>query len=95
MRDLTPDQATELEHALHLGKQQGILVTQVVPEGFAADLGVERGDVLLAVNHHPVSSAAEFARLQAPLKSGTDVLFLIARRTGRTFTTLFLADRLP
>ena len=95
VRDLTPDQAAQLERALHLGKQQGILVTQVAPEGFAADLGVERGDVLLAVNHQTVTSAAEFAQLEATLKSGNDVLLLIARRTERTFTTLFLADRLP
>ncbi|HVA01544.1 MAG TPA: Do family serine endopeptidase [Terriglobia bacterium] len=95
VRDLTPDQAGELEHALHLGKPQGILVTQVAPEGFAADLGVQRGDVILAVNHHAVSSTAEFTEFQATLKSGNDVLFLIARRTGRSFTTLFLADRLP
>jgi len=34
--------------------------------------------------------------LQAQLKSGSDVLLLVARRSGpRTFTTLFLADRLP
>jgi len=95
VRNLTPDQAGELAGALHLGKQQGILVTQVAPEGFAADLGVERGDVILAVNHHPVSSAAEFTNLRGTLKSGNDVLLLIARRTGHTYTTLFLADRLP
>ncbi|MCL5005210.1 MAG: Do family serine endopeptidase [Acidobacteria bacterium] len=95
VRDLTPEQAMKLQRALQLGKQQGVLVTQVVPEGFAAELGIEREDVVLAVNHHSVSSAAEFTRLQSTLKSGNDVLLLIARRTGSTFTTLFLADRLP
>ncbi len=95
VRDLTPDQGENLQQTLHMGKPQGILVTQVVPEGFAAEVGVTRGDVLLAINHHPVASVAEFSRLQATLKSGNDVLLLIARRTGATFQTLFLADRLP
>jgi serine protease Do len=98
VRDLTPDQAAQLERSLHLKKRQGVLVTQVVPEGFAAELdetGIQAGDVLLALNHHPVSSAAEFTEFQSTLQSGSDVLFLVARRSGRTFTTLFLADRLP
>jgi S1-C subfamily serine protease len=58
-------------------------------------MGMLRGDVILAVNRQPVKSVDEFNRLQGQLKSGDDVLFLIARRTQRTFTTLYLADRLP
>lgn len=98
VQDLTPEQGVLLERSLHLKKRQGVLVTQVVPEGFAAELGetgIQTGDVLLALNHHPLASAAEFAEYQSTLKSGSDVLFLIARRNGRAFTTLFLADRLP
>jgi hypothetical protein len=37
----------------------------------------------------------DFTRLQSQLKSGQDVLLLIARRDQRTFSTLYLADRLP
>jgi hypothetical protein len=34
--------------------------------------------------------------MQSSLKSGQDVLLLVARSSGpRSFTTLFLADRLP
>ncbi|HUZ46634.1 MAG TPA: Do family serine endopeptidase [Terriglobia bacterium] len=95
VRDLTPDQGGNLQQALHLGKRQGILVAQVVPEGFAAEVGVTSGDVVLAINHRPVASVDDFSRLQAALKSGDDVLLLIARRNGATFQTLFLADRLP
>ncbi len=95
VQDLSPDQRAEVDHSLRLGKSQGILVTKVVPEGFAADLGLERGDIILALNHRAISSAAEFTQFQTTVKSGDDVLLLIARRTGRSFTTLFLADRLP
>jgi serine protease Do len=95
VRNLTREQADDLSSELHLGGSQGVLVSDVRPSGFAADLGVQRGDVILQLNHQPVRSVEEFSRLQSQLKSGSDVLFLIARRTQRTFTTLYLADRLP
>ena len=95
VRSLTPQQADELADELHLTAPQGVLVTGTKPSGFSADLGVLRGDVILSVNHQPVKDSDEFYQIQSGLKSGTDVLFLIARRTQRTFTTLYFADRLP
>ncbi|MGD1155090.1 MAG: Do family serine endopeptidase [Terriglobia bacterium] len=96
VRNLTRDQAQELADQLHLDAKQGVLVVDVQVSGFGSDLGVERGDVILTINRHPLSSVDDYNRLQAQLKSGSDVLLLVARRSGpRTFTTLFLADRLP
>lgn len=95
VHNLTPDQATQLMKSLHLPKPQGVLVTQLAPEGFAAELTVQTGDVILSVNHQPVSSVNDFVHIQKTLQSGQDVLLLIARQTGRTFTTMFLADTLP
>ncbi len=96
VRSLTREQAQELAEQLHLESKQGVLVTDVKRGSFASDLGVQRGDVILSVNHRPMPSLEEFNKLQSQLKSGSDVLLLIARRTTqRGFTTLFLADRLP
>ncbi len=96
VKNLTTVQAQELADQLHLSGKQGILVSELDPAGFASDLGVQRGDVILSVNHQSVNSVEDFNHVQAKLKSGNDVLFLIARRSGpRTFTTLYLADRLP
>jgi serine protease Do len=96
VKNLTRDQAQDLVDQLHLDAKQGVLVVDIDVSGFASDLGVERGDVILSINRHPVSSVDDYNRLQAQLKSGSDVLLLVARRSGpRTFTTLFLADRLP
>ncbi len=96
VRNLTRDQAQELVDRLHLESKQGILVVDVRQGSFASDVGVRRGDVLLGINHQTVTSVEEFNHLQARLKSGSDVLLLVARRTAqRTFTTYFLADRLP
>jgi len=96
VKSLTREQAQELVDRLHLANKQGILVMSVQPGGFASDLGVQHGDVILSINHHPVSSAEDFNRIQSSLKSGEDVLLLIARGSGpHSYTTLFLADRLP
>jgi serine protease Do len=95
VRNLSPDQASRLRRALHLPKRQGVVVTQVVPESFAADLPVQSGDIILSINHQPVASLEDFARLQGTLRPRQDVLLLIARRTGGTFSTMFLADTLP
>jgi serine protease Do len=96
VKSLSREQAQELVDKLHLGSQEGVLVTNVQASGFASDLGVHHGDMILSLNHHAISSAEEFNSLQSALKSGDDVLLLIARASGpHSYTTLFLADRLP
>jgi serine protease Do len=96
VKSLTRDQAQELADQLHLDSKQGILVMNVQPGGFASDLGVQHGDIILSINHHAVASAEDFNRIQSSLKSGEDVLLLIARSSGpHSYTTVFLADRLP
>jgi serine protease Do len=95
VRNLTREQSGDLIDQLHLNGAQGVLVTDVKSGGFASDLLIQRGDIILSINHQPVRSVEDVTRWQTKLKSGDDVLFLIARRTQRTFTTLYLADRLP
>ncbi len=96
VKNLTPDQARELSSQLHLTKPQGVLVTDTEVGGFASDMGVQRGDIILSINRQPVASVEDFNHLQSQCKSGSDVVFLVARRSGaRSFTTLFLAERLP
>jgi len=95
VRNLTREQADDLASQLHLGGPQGVLVSEVKAGSFAQDVGLQRGDVILGVNHQTVRSVEEFNRIQNQLKSGSDVLFFVARRTQRAFTTLYLADRLP
>ena len=96
VKNLTAEQAQEITTQLHLEAKQGVLVTDVQGTGFALDVGVERLDVILSINQKSVASVDDFNKLQGQLKSGADVVLLVARRTGpHSFTTLFLADRLP
>jgi len=95
VRNLTREQSQELADKLHLKAPQGVLVMEAKPDGFADETGLQHGDVILSINHQNVASVEEFNRVESQLKSGTDVLFLVARRTDGSFATRFLADRLP
>src|SRR5438094_8065314 len=68
VRSLSHEQAQKLSDTLHLGSLQGVRVTEVKPDTFAEELGLQSGDVVLSINRQPVSSVDEFERLQAQLK---------------------------
>lgn len=95
VRNLAPEQAQPLSSQLHLTQPEGVMVSDVRPGSFAEDLGLQPSDIILTLNHQAVRSVDDFSRLQSGLKSGEDVLLLIARRNGSVYSTLFLADRLP
>ncbi len=95
VQSLTPEQARQLNNSLHLGGPQGVIVSSVDPSGLASDMGVLPGDAILSINHRAIRSLDDFQEVEAELKPGQDVLVLIARRSNRSFTTLFLADTLP
>jgi serine protease Do len=95
VKNLTPDQAKEISTQLHLTAPQGVLVTDAIGGGFTSEMGLQRGDVILTLNQKPVATVEDFNRIAGPLKSGMDVVLLVARRSMRSFTTVYLADRLP
>ncbi len=92
---LSNQQAQKIADKLRLSGPQGVAVTEVKPDGFAEELGLQTGDVVLSINRQPVASVDDFNRLQAALKPGQDVLLLVARPSQSTYVTMFLADRLP
>ena len=90
--ELTPD----LAHKLGMGKIAGAVITEVEPATFAEDVGFARGDVIIEINHTPVSSLADYHTQMARLKPGEDVLFKVARRSEtERVLTLFLAGTIP
>jgi serine protease Do len=92
VRSITPDLADRLSIAA--GK--GVVVQDVKQGSFAEDLGLNRGDVILEVNKQPVNSPDDFTKIEASLKSGQDVVFLVRPRGARTQDgTIFLAGTLP
>ncbi|MGH9435112.1 MAG: PDZ domain-containing protein, partial [Terriglobia bacterium] len=95
VRNLNPEEAKSIAAQLHLASPGGVQIERVRPGSFADDLGLERSDVILGMNHKAVHSVADFNQLKAQLKAGQDVLFLIARRNGGGYSTLFFANPLP
>jgi serine protease Do len=92
VRAITPEIADRLE--ITAGK--GVIAQDVKPNSFGDDIGVARGDVILEVNKRAVNSEDEFARVQASLKSGQDVVLLVRQRgAGAQDGTIFLAGTLP
>ncbi len=67
---------------LNLTLTQGITITEVVPNSYAAKYGLKPGDVIVKVNGKPVKSLEEFGEMVH--KAGTIVLEVI--RNGKTIT---------
>ena len=63
-RGLTPD-------------KHGVMVSSVEEGSFAEDIELEAGDIILAINRHPMGSVDDLRKLAASLKSGDAVAFLV------------------
>jgi serine protease Do len=75
----------------------GVRIVSVKPDSFAEGIGLQPGDVLLAINRTPVNSVEEVNRAQGNLKPGDAVQLRVLRRNGRNgdWTPLFVAGMLP
>jgi serine protease Do len=81
---------------LNLQANQGLLVLDVKPGSFADSVQLGRGDVILEVNRQPVSDPAQLAKIEAGLKSGQDVVFVVRQAgQGREAQNSFLGGTLP
>jgi serine protease Do len=89
VRAITP----EIADRMQLPNRNGVLVQDVKSGGFADNAGVQRGDVILEINRQVVNNEDQFSKIEAGLKSGQDVVFLVRR--GRGGGTIFLAGTLP
>lgn len=79
LEPLTPATAKQL--GLESGAE-GLVVTDVAPDGPAAEAGISRGDLILEINRKPVKSIAD---VQSSLESaGTKPVLLLVTSRGRT-----------
>jgi serine protease Do len=67
---------------------QGLVVVEVDPSGPAADVGIQRGDVIEQVNQQPVRSIADLRN--AVERAGKDPLLLLVNHRD---TTIFVTIR--
>jgi serine protease Do len=78
----TLDQQTR--QRLHLkGNVKGVVVTKVASDSQAGQLGIEPGDVIVAINQQPVTTPTEAAqKLKQAQQSGDKNLLLLMNRRG-------------
>ncbi|MGO9097668.1 MAG: Do family serine endopeptidase [Bryobacteraceae bacterium] len=84
-------------------EQGGVLVTGVEDGSFADDLQIREGDVVVALNRQPVSSASDLKKVASQLKPGDAVAFKVmrrvpgagGRRSGGDWQDFFAAGTLP
>jgi serine protease Do len=74
---------------------KGVQVTDVKPDSFGDDIGLQPGMVILKVNKQPVNSEDEFRKITSQLKSGQDVVFLVRAGRGANGGNTFLSGTLP
>ena len=91
VQEISPERRREIR----LEEEGGVLLTRVEPDSFADEVGLQRGDVLLAVNRVAVNSINDLRDIQRDLQPGMDVAFKLARSTGQQWRVLYLADVLP
>jgi serine protease Do len=81
---LTPEVARSLELTR---RTQGVVITNVAPDGIAATSGLQEGDVIVQVNGRAVKTGAEL-KSALDATSGKPALLLVARKDAEVFVTL-------
>src|SRR5580704_11992558 len=85
LADLTPDARNEVQvqPSVH-----GSIVEDVKPGSPADNAGLQRGDVIMEVDRHPVKSASDVAQALSSVPAGQDALVLVWSNGGSTFRVL-------
>src|SRR5215475_8565109 len=85
LSNLTPQIARRLQ--LPAGRS-GALISDVDPDGPAAQSGIKQGDVILSINRKAVSNAADAARELQAIPSGRIAQILLWRQDAEIFLTV-------
>ena len=78
LKDLTPDEAKSLTTT----EKKGVKVAHVEEGSFAEEIGLQDNDVIVWLNRQAVASFEDVKRIQAALKPGDAVAFVVVRPIG-------------
>ncbi|MFK7859483.1 MAG: DegQ family serine endoprotease [Granulosicoccus sp.] len=81
---LTADQMEQM------GLSHGVVVSEIDPEGAAADAGISQGDIILSLNREKVTSVEDLETLVDNAPSGSAIPILIQRGPSPIFLALTL-----
>ena len=76
----------ELINQYHLDKDvSGVVVSGVNPNGVAASVGIQEGDVVMKVNRHITKSVEDFDKEISKVDAGENLLFFLRRGSANLF----------
>jgi len=85
LQDLTPDVRNEVQAPSDV---RGAVVGNVQPGSPADNAGLQRGDIIVEVNRHPVQSASDAVEQLSKIVKGQDALVLVWSNGGNTYRVL-------
>lgn len=85
--DLDSDLRSQLQISDEI---QGAIVTDVTPESHASEAGLQKGDVIIAVDHHSVSDADQVVKICNAVK-GKFILLKVWRKQGDFSGTSYIS----
>ncbi len=88
IQEVTPELATQFD----LPAPRGALVTNVIANGPAADAGLRRGDVILAIDGRPINTLSKLRLLVAGTEVGIQVAVRIQRDAGEKTIPVILGE---
>ncbi len=84
---------TDLAKTFNVQRDKGVIITGVLQTGPAFKAGVRPGDVMLAVEDHPVQSVSELLAQVSALKPGEQARLKVLRRSEELVLTVTPAQR--
>ena len=84
VQDVTPEVARELG----LARPRGVVVRGVRDDGPAASAGIRPGDVIVAIDRHPVGNVEEMKRALERHRAGAPTLLLVHRQGGTLYVPI-------
>jgi serine protease Do len=84
VQTLTP----QIAQQLGIQRDQGVVISGVLPDSAAADAGLQTGDVILRLNHEKLTSASQFVQIAKNLQSRRSPALFLVERGNRTLYTV-------
>jgi C-terminal processing protease CtpA/Prc len=89
LSEVTPASSTKLK----LPQVRGVIVSEVLPDGPAAQVGLQKDDVIMEFDGHPVDGMLQFSRLVRETPSGRIVPLVVWRDGHKTDLTVQIGNR--
>jgi serine protease Do len=78
----------ELPENMRMGGLSGVLITDLDPEGTAAEAGMQRGDIIMSVNQKKVEGLSDYARAMKDAERKGSVAILVKRGEANIYFAL-------